>query len=179
MMKLIFEILNFPSQICSFSSGQSSRLKSWILTATAVTLLTGCLEVAGDGTDFEIIPDITIECPGIICSSSATVFVGFIKDPSVDCEEYLANLDATNYNTSWDAKGSTTGTLGSAELTGSITSWTDPNSTAIGQLTNGQYKVCGHWDTNNNQFLDGGEATGEALIFLGNSPQFLDDWVNF
>lgn len=153
-------------------------MKTLTLGVSAFTALPGCLEVAGDGIDFELIPDIQIECPAIVCPSSSTVFVGFIKDPSVDCEEYIAQLDSTNYYTSWDAKGSISATLSGAELTGSVTSWTNFNSVAIGQLQNGQYKVCGHYDSNNNQYLDSGEATGEALIFLGTSPQFLDDWVN-
>ena len=157
-----------------------NKLLCLFLALIAAQLSSGCLEVSGGGTDYEIIPDIQIECPGIICpGSSSIVFVGFISDTSTNCEEFFYSLTPSTYYQAFDAWGETTATVSGALLFGTVTSWFNAYGSSIGQLVNAQYLVCGHYDANDNQRLDAGEAIGEVRIYPGTSPQVLrDNWIN-
>lgn len=155
----------------------SMRKKIIILISTIMT--SGCLEVTGDGNDAVLIPDIQIECPGLICSAaSSQVMIGFIKDTTLNCENYLSQLNSSNYFQSFDAYGTVNANSSGPILSGTVTNWFDFNGSGVSELSNGAYRLCGHYDLNNNQFLDPGEAVGEALIYPGTSPQVLSDWFN-
>lgn len=154
------------------------RLLKWLALCSSA-IISGCLEVSGGGGGLELISDIQVECPKIICTqASATIYVGWVNNTNLDCEQHLSQLLPGNYDQGFIALGSTVAVTSGPILFGNITSWRDANENPISEIANARYKVCGHYDANNNKYLDPGEAVGEIFLFPGSSPQILEDWFN-
>lgn len=151
------------------------------VTLLSATVLSGCLEAGGHGHDYGTVPDVEIQCSNIVCPTSpATVFLGFLKQTGIDCEAYLEQILPAQYYQSFDAWGETTVTLSGPILNGFVTSWFDSQSAAIGEIENLEFKVCGHYDADNDQVLDAGEAVGELTnVYPGTGPYIISDWFNY
>jgi hypothetical protein len=144
-------------------------------------LICGCLEGSGGGgANYDYIPDVQLECSSAqaaACGAAQfTIYVGLIRDLSVDCESYLHQISANNFTAVFDASGEALGHGSGSEMVGYATRWVNFQGNGITDLEEGDYRICAFIDKNGNAIMDNDDAVGEGQLSPGVTGVVVDDW---
>ncbi len=135
----------------------------------------------GEGSGGNFVPVVQIQCTTAAIAdcglNGKTAFVGLIETLTLDCDDTLAGLNATQRQQLFTVSGSVVTSQAGAYLTGRVSSWVNSTGGQQDVLNPGTYEVCAFVDSNGDGDIDTNEPVGRGQVSVGTSTYILTTWA--
>lgn len=152
------------------------------LSLVILSLMLSSCSGGGGGSSGNFIPVIQVECATgslATCNTSGkTAYVGIIETLTLDCDDSMAGLNASQRQQLFTASGQTIPSVSGAYLIGRVSSWVNSTGGQQDVLNPGTYQVCAFVDLNSNGAIDTNEPVARGQFSTGGSGTYiLNSWA--